>query len=412
MKVLLGFWDGGSGHISRIARMARFLQLHGYTCAAITTRPEHASVLPSGVSIHLHPELHVDRSQWTPPDYSHVWSHSQRLLALGLGDYSAASKYARSLSRVVESIKPDLVITDYLDFLGPIAKAHGLPLLASVTSTGHVAAPLMGSWRAAEATARSLPQCLETLNRVLVEVGASPVDDVRLVVTGSPQILVAPPVLEGLETANEVAWSSIPMGLAQTAVVSPRSKSVMVYLGEGNGRPVPGYLPALSRLMRRTSCDFLVISTRRFAPYFAGIPNVRVVQHLEKASFQSALAQSRLLISGGGSVSLQAAFAGVPSLILPWTSGEVYSHVFPRLGIGRTPAAYSEKLEWWHDESGPLSSFDVSGHRRIMIGDSEFLSIFGDAMGIEHDRVRDVVASAISAQPESDLARMLEMMTR
>ncbi|MEU9265957.1 hypothetical protein AB0E04_10925 [Streptomyces sp. NPDC048251] len=150
MRVVLSFWDGGEGHLARVAHLATLLHERGDRCLIISSRSKAARVralAPEAdiAEVDNRPELR--RTPKPMPTYSHAFRHAQRRLALGFGDPDFVTANTGHMLEVLRSFRPHVVINYYHDTLRTAADAARVPVVSLAMAHGLRSGPALGSWK-------------------------------------------------------------------------------------------------------------------------------------------------------------------------------------------------------------------------------------------------------------------------
>ena len=275
MRIVLSFWDGGEGHLARVAHLATLLEEGGDRCLIISSRAKAARVraLVPGTEI-----AEVDnRPESQPPakrlpDYSHAFRHAQRRLALGFGDQNFVTANTRRVLDVLREFRPHVVVNDYHDTLRIAAEAARVPVVSLAMAHGLRSGPTLGAWKMHELADRPLPECLGSFNHSRAQWSLDPYEDERETFEGDLNLIPSCPELDPVQQRTNDVYIGPVMTPPSPPQRRPRRRPLVIsYLAEGNNRPESAYPRALAAMVKaERNLDFAVMGGARYLPILPG----------------------------------------------------------------------------------------------------------------------------------------------
>ncbi|MFE6176289.1 hypothetical protein [Streptomyces sp. NPDC056464] len=378
---MLSFWDGGEGHLARVAHLATLLQERGDRCLIISSRAKAARVctLAPGVAIaevDNRPETLLPVKQRLP-QYSHAFRHAQRRLALGFGDQDFVMGNTARVLDVLRAFRPHVVVNDYHDTLRIAAEADCIPVVSLAMAHGLRSGPTLGAWKMHELADRPLPECLRSFNDSRAHWDLAPYEDERETFEGDLNLIPSCPELDPVQQRTNDVYVGPVMTPPTPLHHRPRRKPLVVsYLAEGNNRPDSDYPRALAAVVKaERNLEFAVMGGGRYARHFRTgetflgiVPAQRYLALLDEAD---------LVITHGGTTLVHALERSVPVLCLPWTSSEAaWAEQAEAHGAGMLYPAYRRPLEWRVDDAVHPST-PLAGHWALPITAQELSRCLG-----------------------------------
>ncbi|MFF2465146.1 glycosyltransferase [Streptomyces mirabilis] len=367
---MLSFWDGGEGHLARVAHLVTLLRERGDRCLIISSSAKAARVRT------LTPEVEIVEVDTRPesrlpakrlPQYSHAFRHAQRRLALGFNDQDFVTANTGRVLEVLRAFRPHVVVNDYHDTLRIAAEAAGVPVVSLAMAHGLRSGPTLGAWKIHELADRPLPECLRSFNHTRAQWNLAPYTDERETFEGDLNLIPSCPELDPVQQRTNDVYVGPVMTPPAPPQRRPRRRPLVVsYLAEGNNRPDSAYPRALAALVRaERNLEFAVMGSARYARYFRTgetflgmVPAQRYLDLLDEAD---------LVITHGGTTLVHALERSVPVLCLPWTSSEAAWAVrAEEHGAGMLYPAYRRPLEWRVDDAVHPST-PLAGHWSLPI---------------------------------------------
>ncbi|MEV0180220.1 hypothetical protein AB0I54_13090 [Streptomyces sp. NPDC050625] len=370
MRTVLSFWDGGEGHLARVAHLATLLQERGDHCLIISSRAKAARVRA------LAPEVDVAEVDNRPgvrrpskplPVYSHAFRHAQRRLALGFDDQDFVTANTGRVLEVLRAFRPDVAINDYHDTLRTAADAARVPVVSLAMAHGLRSGPSLGAWKLHELGDRPVPECLRSFNHSRAQWDLPPYQDERETFEGDLNLIPSCPALDPLrQRTNDVYTGPVMTGPTPRSRRPRRKPLVVSYLAEGNNRPESTYARALAAVVRaERNVEFAVLGGARYSRYFRS--GDAFLGMVPAQRYLALLDESDLVITHGGTTLVHALERSVPVLCLPWTSSEAAWAVrAEQHGAGMLYPAYRRPLEWRIDDAVHPSTA-LAGHWSLQI---------------------------------------------
>ncbi|RAG86978.1 hypothetical protein DN069_03660 [Streptacidiphilus pinicola] len=367
---MLSFWDGGEGHLARVAHLATLLRQRGDRYLIISSRAKVARIRALAPEADIAEVNNRPEGRWPSkplPVYSHAFRHAQRRLALGFGDQDFVTANTGRVLKVLRAFQPHLVINDYHDTLQTAAESAGVPVVSLAMAHGLRSGPSLGAWKLHELNGRPLPGCLRSFNHSRAQWGLAPYEDEREIFEGDLNLIPSCPVLDPVQQRTNDVYVGPIMTPPAPLDRRPRRRPLVVsYLAEGNNRPESTYPQALAAVVRaERNVEFAVLGGARYSPYFRTgdtflgmVPVHRYLALLDEAD---------LVITHGGTTLVHALERSVPVLCLPWTSSEAAWAVrAEQHGAGMLYPAYRRPLEWRVDDA-VHPSIPLAGHWSLPI---------------------------------------------
>ncbi|MET8169518.1 hypothetical protein ABZT34_35655 [Streptomyces sp. NPDC005329] len=376
MRIVLSFWDGGEGHLARVAHLSTLLHERGDRCLIISSSAKAARVralAPQADIAEVDNRPEVPRTPRPMPMYSHAFRHAQRRLALGFGDPGFVTANTGQMLEVLRAFRPHVVINDYHDTLRTAADAAHVPVVSLAMAHGVRSGPALGSWKSHELADRPLPECLDSFNRTREGWGLPPYEDERETFEGDLVLIPSCPLLDPVEPST----NSVHVGPVMTPPARPnrrrrRRPLVVSYLAEGNNRPASAYPQALAAMVRAAhDVEFAVLGGERYSRCFRD--GDTFLGMVPAQQYLALLDEADLVITHGGTTLVHALERSVPVLCLPWTSSEAAWAVrVEQYGAGLLYPAYHRPLEWRVDDA-VHPSIPLAGHWSLPITAAELL---------------------------------------
>lgn len=371
MRVLLAFWDGGEGHLARVAHLARLLDTRGHECLILASQGKVDRVhqlAPAALVTRIENRpMRLGKPGPETPIYSHAFRHAQRRLALGFDDERFVILNVDQIISVIHSFQPNLIVNDYHDTIRIAADAAGVPLVSIAMAHGLSSGDSLGAWKMSELDGRPVPTCLDSFNHARSIFGLRPYQDERETFEGQLNLVPSCPVLDPLEQRPTDIYVGPIMTPPKEHERRERTRRLVVsYLAEGNNRPFTSYPHALAQVVAtENSMDFVVLGGARYAccfkTYKGFIGSVRPENYLKL------IARADLVITHGGTTLVHALERSVPVLCLPWNSSEAAWAVrADEQGAGMLYPAYWKPLEWKIDPR-VHAEFSMAGHWTLKI---------------------------------------------
>lgn len=257
-RIMFAFWDGGRGHLTRVAALATEAHGRGHEVGFVTS-DKYASELgalaiqPAVFSIANRPPAPKPmKGQF--PVYSHAFLHAQRLRGLGFDDSRWLKAITQQEKRALEEFSPHVVVNDYRDTIRTAAEATAIPVVGITQTTGNVHGKTLGNWVTPPPDAQ-LPDCKDSFNEVRAYYGLAPITDERYMFSGDINIIPSSPSLDPVDDPHSFhvgmlsKWSrgdgsfkAIDANVAQHRIFS--------YVGEST-RPTYGYENILGAVIQQ-----------------------------------------------------------------------------------------------------------------------------------------------------------------
>ncbi|MFF4893434.1 glycosyltransferase family protein [Micromonospora chersina] len=369
MHVLLTFWDGGEGHLARIAYLAGLLSERGHRCTILSSAAKAARVreLAPGSEIRLL-ENKPPNAPARPeaPVYSHAFRHAQRRAALGFTAGFVAGNVA-VVGRVIRDVCPELIVNDYHDTVRIAADAAGVPVVSLAMAHGLTSGDTLGAWKAHEQRGHRVPERLDCFNQVRARLGLRPYTDERETFEGATNLIPTCPELDPVRSrAADVYVGSIMAAPAPATSSGKRRSLVVSYLAEGNNRPESAFPEACARLVAEApEWDFVVLGGERYRRWFSS--GVSFPGMVSPSDYLALLDRADAVITHGGTTLVHALERSVPVLCLPWTSSEsAWAVRAEEHAAGLLYPEYRRPLEWRIDPAVG-ADVEVAGHWSIPV---------------------------------------------
>lgn len=351
MRILMTFWDGGEGHMARVAYLARLLGARGHECMILASGAKVARVHQLAPAAQIRQV--ENRPEWarsappTTPTYSHAFRHAQRRLALGFDDENFVTANVRHVILALREFRPHVLVNDYHDTARIAADAVEVPVISIAMAHGLRSGPAFGAWRQHELRGRPLPECLDSFNHARSIFGLDPYQDERETFEGGLNMVPTCPVLDPLRQRGADVYVGPIMNPPVTRGQRRRRRPLVVsYLAEGNNRPHSNYPEVLAQVAAgERAIDFAVLGGPRYERWFAngGV----FLGQVDPERYLELIDQADLVITHGGTTLVHALERSVPVLCLPWNSSEAaWAARTEQLGSGMLYPAYWEPLEW------------------------------------------------------------------
>ncbi|MFD5116497.1 glycosyltransferase [Streptomyces sp. NPDC058391] len=370
VRILLSFWDGGEGHLARIAYLTSLLEDRGHRCMIIasSSKAERARQLAPTAQIRT-VENRPARPQPVrpvPPVYSHAFRHAQRRLALGFDDHEFIVANTQRILEVIRAFRPHAIVNDYHDTIRIAAEAAHVPLISIAMAHGLCSGPTLGAWKQDELGERPLPECVGSFNHSRSLWGLRPYEDERETFEGELNLVPSCPALDPLRRRDTDVYVGPVMNPPSERDRPPRRRPLVVsYLAEGNNRPPSPYPEALAELVgTERTMDFAILGGARYARCFntGDSTGDSFLGMVPPQRYLELLGRADLVITHGGTTLVHAVERSVPVLCLPWTSSEAAWGVqVERQGSGILFPAYRRPLEWRVDRTVHPSA-PLAGH--------------------------------------------------
>ncbi|MER7272257.1 hypothetical protein ABT344_28640 [Micromonospora carbonacea] len=370
MRALLTFWDGGEGHLARIAYLAGLLTKRGHRCTVLSSAAKAARVreLAPGSEIRLlenRPPSNVPARPVTPV-YSHAFRHAQRRAALGFTAGFVAGNVAEA-GRVIRDVRPELIVNDYHDTVRIAADAAGVPVVSLAMAHGLTSGDTLGAWKVHEQRGHRVPERLDCFNEVRTRLGLPPYADERETFEGTTNLIPTCAELDPVRPRAADVHVGPVMAAPRPAARGGRQRPLVVsYLAEGNNRPESAFPEACARLVAETpEWDFVVLGGERYHRWFS--PGASFPGMVPPSDYLTLLDRADAVITHGGTTLVHALERSVPVLCLPWTSSEASWAVrAEEHGAGLLYPAYRRPLEWRTDPAVG-ADVEVAGHWSIPV---------------------------------------------
>ncbi|MGW4371337.1 hypothetical protein ACWEKT_37430 [Nocardia takedensis] len=423
MRIVFTYWDGGNGHLSRVAYLAELLSEEGHKCLIVT------SLAKSGKVMELAPAARIEVVENRPnrienavvdrPLYSHAFHHAQRRLALGFSDSQFILQTSIRIAGVISAFEADIIINDYHDIVKLASEITSVPVLSIAMSHGLTTGVPLGYWKVSEADGRASLECLDSFNIARECLGLDPYRDERETFEGQINAVPTCPPLDPLFVARD---SDVYVGPIASAPNRSRSWNkdpnrrplVVSFLAEGNNRPYTPYPRLLSKVVTaKKEIEFAVLGEEhRYSKWFAGhksfygvVPPQRFMELLERAD---------LVITAGGTTLVHALERLVPVLCLPWTSSEAAWGVqAEKHGAGLLHPAYRQPLEWRIDPQ-VHSRVAVAGHWSLDMTASGLGDLIGMLLDTEsyHRASAELGSQLYHYRHSTNIINLLYQLTR
>ncbi|MET8463586.1 hypothetical protein [Micromonospora zamorensis] len=370
MRALLTFWDGGEGHLARIAHLAGLLSERGHRCTILSSAAKAARVRELAPRSEI--RLLENKPHPNPPArplmpvYSHAFRHAQRRAALGFTAGFVAGNVAAA-GRVIRDVRPELIVNDYHDTVRIAADAAGVPVVSLAMAHGLTSGDTLGAWKAHEQRGHRVPERLDCFNEVRARLGLLPYADERETFEGVSNLIPTCAELDPVRPrAGDFHVGPIMAAPSPAARGGKRRPLVVSYLAEGNNRPESAFAEACARLVAETpEWDFVVLGGdryRRWSSLGASFPGM-----VSPSDYLTLLDRADAVITHGGTTLVHALERSVPVLCLPWTSSEsAWAIRAEEHDAGLLYPEYRRPLEWRTD---PVVGADVevAGHWSISV---------------------------------------------
>jgi hypothetical protein len=385
VQVLLAFWDGGSGHLARVAYLARLLDRRGHSCMIVTSKTKTALVrqlAPAAQVRELTNRPPRQRSGATPmPVYSHAFRHAQRRLALGFDSKFVTANVALAIG-IIRDFCPDVIVNDYHDSIRIAADAAGVPIISFAMAHGLRSGNTLGDWKRNEQYDRPVMECLDSFNDARARYSLEPYIDERETFEGVINLLPTCPELDPLQARiNDLYVGPLSSASMKRIRTQGRRPLIVSYLAEGNNRPESTYPEAIARLVSQNPVmDFAILGERsRYNPWFKLGGTYRGLVSPEE--YFRLLGSADVVITHGGTTLVHALERSVPVLCLPWTSSEAAWAVrSEQYGAGLLYSDYRQPLDWW---------VDITIHPTIPVAGHWSMRITADKLSESLERIID-----------------------
>ena len=331
--VLLGWEFGGNqGHATALLSIAGALRKRGHQVsfalqrvdAIAFDRLEDVPVWPAPVS----PRFLINTSR---PRTGHPQSMGDIVARLGFDDGTLVEAMLRAWRQLLDSIRPDLVISDYGPFLLLAARGR-VPTIGSGTAFS-TPPSLMSRFPSLTGKEPVFDEqkLLETVNSALRRAGLAPIE--RL-----PQIFEASREMGGSFTELDpyAEWRRDPL-------VRPMLRGGMPDLAPGGGEEVFVYTPEQVHLeatlwdgLARSGLPVRVFPLNAAADLREGLAAKGLKVEAEPVPFARIAERSRLVVSHGGHGFVCSAFlAGLPHVICHFDLEKmIHARAITDLGLG------------------------------------------------------------------------------
>lgn len=369
MKTILFAWElgRGMGHVASLSRLAARFKPHDVRMVAVVKDLASARILESsGLKILQAPSWPQDR--YTPAERAAASSATMNdiLAWAGLANEQAVRALLGEWDRILETVKPDLVVAEFSPIASLAARGR-FPLL--IVGNGYTLPP--SEMKRFPPLHRNAPprsneeETLATVNRVLRSTGRSPLEqlpqlfaaDARLVETFA---LLDPYNLQRLEPADGPVFEGPPIARRQDA------QDIFVYLSRGVGFHagiVEALVPFASRLCIH-------------APELTSEQSTDLVHrgarvHANPLPVRETLFSSRLVIHLGGSgLAAEAIAAGVPQFILPThIEQQLNGAALENAGIGQRFVNLGPESRVSSDMIEAALADDAMAERAMLVGE-------------------------------------------
>ncbi|MGN9920256.1 hypothetical protein [Micromonospora palomenae] len=370
MRTLLAFWDGGEGHLARIAYLAGLLSERGHRCTILSSAAKAARVreLAPSSEIRLLENRPSPNAPARPvtPVYSHAFRHTQRRAALGFTVEFVAGNVAAA-GRLIRDVRPELIVNDYHDTVRIAADAAGVPVVSLAMAHGLTSGDTLGAWKAHEQRGHRIPERVDAFNEVRARLGLVPYTDERETFEGAINLIPTCPELDPVRPRAADVHVGPVMAASRPVTRSGKWRPLVVsYLAEGNNRPESAFPEACARLAAETpEWDFVVLGGERYRRWFS--PGATFPGMVSPSDYLALLDRADAVITHGGTTLVHALERSVPVLCLPWTSSEAAWAVrAEEHDAGLLYPEYRRPLEWRSDPAVG-ADVEVAGHWSIPV---------------------------------------------
>jgi len=318
-RVLFAWQLGANyGHLTTDLAVARALRNAGHDVNFAVCDPHVARevLLPDGFDFVPTPVPAPVSSRKSPVSYAEI------LLAAGFDDPRTASRLVGSWRELLELARPQVVVADHAPMAVVAARILAIPVV--LFGTGFTIPPpllLLPSIRPWEEVPldrlrRADDQLLDALNRVLAAHGAAPLDAVRDLFSGHPQLLT---------TLAEIDHYAPRAGAQYLGPIAADPPGAMVSWQDTTRPRVFAYLrasvpriDAVLMALEDSGAQVVCVMPDANAALVAHFRETRVAVRTERVQIAPILSSADLVVSyGGHGLVMASLLAGVPLLLVP-----------------------------------------------------------------------------------------------
>jgi len=255
-KVLFSFWDGGTGHLTRVMSLAEEARKRGMKVGFISSEKYVSWILNENPNYRVYLISNRNPTAQPPPYpfpvYSHAFGHAQRLRGLRFDDVKWLRGIVKKEIEVLKSYQPDVVINDYRDTIKIAAEVLKIPIVGITKSTGNPDGYTF-SWWLAPPPDLILPDCRQSFNVVRKEYGLTPIKDEREMFSGNVCII---PSIKEIDPLMRKSRNSYYVGLLsywwrrndEFEFIPYNIPKIFSYIGEKT-RPEYGYSSIITQVI-------------------------------------------------------------------------------------------------------------------------------------------------------------------
>ncbi len=381
MRLLFG-WEFGSGlgHLTRFRPIGAALRKHGIETVAALQEIDAGRALcdpetgrlPDGLSIIPAPRWIIPND----PKLRQIPTHSfaDVLNLIGYGQSAAMAVRMEAWQGLIDTIKPDLVLTDFAPTLNVVARGQ-VPVISvgngyTTPPEGRALPPIRPWQKRLEAFSVTHEKTiLNHLNENLARLGRDPIKHFGDAFHGDETFVFSLPLVDPyarFRKAKQLPPFNLPQNLTPLPAADRQKDRVLFYF-PGNHPRIKVAIEA-AKTAGLDTVGFISDLKPEIAPQISA-PGFEM--RTSPINFSEELPRARLIIHHGGlSTAVAAIAAGTPQIILPWNlEHQVTAQGVTALGTTRV----------WADkdgEAGPLSDA-----LRKMAGDDKLIAKAMEAAG-------------------------------